>query len=141
MNKKISMNDIIETVDAVVASCGGEVYNAEFGALSARFKTAESAEECAEFLRDGNFVGVPKNTSFFCEVAAGTLGGEATLKVIPCRRRGAPKGNANAKKPEVEKRVALNTSIKKETRAELFRRSEEAGVSVGRIIDGLVSPP
>lgn len=131
-----------ETAEAVVATYGGEAYDDENGAVYARFNEEEAAQKCAAFLSIGDFVGLSKNSRFFCVVVPDEGGsGGAILKVAVQTRRGAPKGNVNAKKPEVEKRVALNTSIKKETRAELFRRAEEAGVSVGRIIDGLISPP
>lgn len=131
-----------EIAEAAVDTYGGEVYDDENGAVYARFNEEEAARKCAAFLSIGNFVGLSKNSKFFCVVVPDEDGsGGAILKVAVQTRRGAPNGNANAKKPEVKRRIALNTSIKKETRAELFRRAEEAGVSIGRIIDGLVSPP
>lgn len=54
------------------------------------------------------------------------------------RRAGAPRGNKNAAKPTPERRVALSTSITRETKRELLRRAREAGTSTGRVIDALM---
>lgn len=89
MNKQVQ---IYQTIDAVIASHGGEIYDRSFGAIYARFKDLEHAEDCANFLREnvGNLVGIPEDCGLYCETS-GKPGKESTIKIIPHKKSAGKK--------------------------------------------------